>query len=152
VSCRHQSTPERSQDSTEQVKHLERVMARTKKQDREKELPPQSLQSSPIEQEFHHEPPLLLAPSRGNKKPGALLFLLARGDAGMWRLEGKWALLLGERGETGKPTTAHTCTHEERESKGEAKGGGERVEGRRRRREKVLKCLELKGDEKEGAH
>jgi hypothetical protein len=38
-----------------------------------------------------------------------------------------------------------------RESKGEAKGG-ERVEGRRRRREKVLKCLELKGDEKEGAH
>jgi hypothetical protein len=40
--------------------------------------------------------------------------LLARGDAGMWRLEeGKWALLLGERGEAGKPTTAHTCTHEE---------------------------------------
>lgn len=45
-------------------------------------------------------------------------------------------MLLCGREEAGKTNTAHTLTHEERESKGEAK-----VEGRRRRRGQDLRLM-----------
>jgi hypothetical protein len=75
--------------------------------------------------------------------------------------EGGRPLILRERGrEAAKPSTARTCTHEERglergrESKGDAKGGGGGGGGGEGE-ENWLQCLELKvgwGDEKGGGH
>jgi hypothetical protein len=60
-------------------------------------------------------PPRPLSHNTGEARRGALLFLLARSDAGMRSLDkGERPWLVAERGETGKPSTARTCTHEER--------------------------------------